>query len=119
MVGVEDQRRLDLAAQTIEQSAAEKGLARAHFPGNRDKAFPLLNPIQEMTKSFLVRWTEKQEAWVGRNTKGFFLEAKKGAVHRLIPGLPIQGPTHLPSVSSSALCDAHQRLKGCYPAIAT
>ena len=64
-------------------------------------------------------WTEKQESRVGRNTKGFFLEAKKGAVHRFIPGLITQGPTYLPSVrSSSAPSDAHWWLTGYYPSLA-
>ena len=107
-----------MAAQAVKEGAAEEGLSRAHFPGDGDEALPLLNPIQQMPERLLMGRTEKQESWVGCNAKGFFLEAKKGAVHRLIPGLVSQGPTHLPSVSSSAPSDAHWWLIGYYPALA-
>src|ERR1041385_2906573 len=79
--GVEDQRRRVSGAELLQQRAAERGLARAHFAGELDESLPLPDAVEQMVERLAVLRTVEQEARVGRYVKWRLVQAVIFEIH--------------------------------------
>jgi hypothetical protein len=74
-------------AQAAQQGPAEQSFTRPYLARYRDEPLSFLNPIQEVSESFLMGLAEEEEARVWGDAKGFFFKAKEGTIHERGPHL--------------------------------
>src|SRR2546425_976616 len=63
---VEQVRDLGIRTETLEQCAAERGLAGADLAGNRNETLALLDPVEQMGERLAMRGGEVEIARIGR-----------------------------------------------------
>src|SRR5262249_42959158 len=84
---VEDVRDLRVAADPVEQRAAQGRLARADLADDFDEALALLDPVQEVGQRLAMRGGEKQVAGIGRERERLLAQSIDPRVHQG-PSLP-------------------------------
>ena len=80
---VEEKGELGVAVEPLEQGAAERRLASAHFARDRDEPLPLLDSVQKMSKGLPVGTGEVEESGIRAQHEGFFTQAIERGIHGL------------------------------------
>ena len=76
-IGVKDQGCGDGFVEAFEQSPTQHGFARPDFAGNGDKAFALVNAVEQMSQGFFMGRAKKQKARIRGEIKGRFAQIEK------------------------------------------
>ena len=79
---IEDEGHLGVAAEPLEQRAAERGLAGADLAGHRDEALALLDPVEDVRERLAMRGREEQEAGIRGQRERLLTQTVERGIHR-------------------------------------
>jgi hypothetical protein len=83
--GIEDQGRpVMICVELAEKRTQDRCFARSHFSCQTDESYMLMNAVEKMCESFLMRFAQKDEAGVGSQVKRFFPKTIEIEIHQKI-----------------------------------
>jgi hypothetical protein len=79
--GMEDEGQVHMLGQLFQEGPADRGLARAHLPGEEHETTIFASAIDQMRQGLPMLITQEQVLGIGRDGKTGFLEAEIISVH--------------------------------------